>query len=57
MTEKLLTARQVAEALAVKEQTVRKWAIDGKHLPVVHIGRSARYRESDIRRLIDQGSK
>ena len=52
----LLTRPQAAEILSLKPQTLARWAMDGRHLPVVHIGRSARYRQSDVRRLVEHGT-
>jgi excisionase family DNA binding protein len=56
LNEKLLTRREVADALAVKEQTISKWAMTGKHLPVVRIGRTVRYRAADVQALMLSGS-
>lgn len=43
----LLTDRQVAELLAVKPDTVRRWAAAGD-LPCVRLGRLLRFRQSDV---------
>jgi excisionase family DNA binding protein len=54
--DRLLTREQAAELLQLKPQTLAKWALDGRHLPVVKVGtRAVRYRLSDVRALIEQG--
>jgi hypothetical protein len=55
-SDRLLTRAEAADLLRLKPQTLGKWAMTGRHLPVVHVGRSARYRLSDVQRLIEQGS-
>jgi excisionase family DNA binding protein len=51
----LLTRAEVAALLGLKTQTVAKWALSGKHLPVVRIGgRIVRYKRSDVERLLDK---
>ena len=42
--------------LALKPQTLARWAMDGRHLRVVRIGRTARYRQADVQRLAEQGT-
>ncbi len=42
--------------LSLKPQTLARWAMDGRNLKVVKIGRTARYRMADVRRLIEQGT-
>ena len=54
--DRLLTRAEAADLLRLKPQTLGKWAMTGRHLPVVHVGRAARYRLSDVQRLIAQGS-
>ena len=54
--DRLLTRVEAADLLRLKPQTLGKWAMTGRHLPVVHVGRAARYRLSDVQRLIAQGS-
>ncbi len=55
-SDRLLTRAEAADLLRLKPQTLGKWAMTGRHLPVVHVGRAARYRLSDVQRLIEQGS-
>ena len=52
MTARLLTANEVAEALAVSVATVRRWERSGV-LRGVRIGRVLRFRAADVDALID----
>ena len=54
-SEQLLTRTQVAEQLAVHEQTVWRLEKSGD-LPRVKIGRSVRYRESDVNSIARHGT-
>lgn len=47
MSDRLLTAAEVADLLAVKESWVREATRDGR-LPHLRLGRYRRYRRSDI---------
>jgi excisionase family DNA binding protein len=50
---KLLTRKEAAEYLGVKPQTLACWAVTGKYgLPVVKVGRAARYRLSDLEKWL-----
>ena len=53
-TEKMLTRPQAAEFLGLKVQTLAAWAMTGKHLPFVRVGRSVRYKQSDLERFIER---
>lgn len=44
----LLTAPQVAEALQVSDETVRRWAADGRLPSIVLPSGKRRYRRADI---------
>ena len=45
----LLTRAEAAKYLGLKAQTLAKWAMEGKHLPVVKVGdRAVRYRLTDL---------
>jgi excisionase family DNA binding protein len=45
----LLTRLQAAEYLGIKPQTLAVWHTTGRYrLPVVKVGRSVRYRTSDL---------
>jgi len=49
----LITRREAAEMLGLAPQTLAKWAMTGKNLPVVKLGnRTARYLLSDIMSFI-----
>lgn len=50
----LYTRPDAAALLGFKPQTLAKWAMDGKHLPIVHVGRSVRYRLSDLEKFMRQ---
>jgi predicted site-specific integrase-resolvase len=53
---RLITRAKAAEMLGFEPQTLAKWATVGRHLVVVKVGRSARYRLTDVLRLIEKGS-
>ncbi len=54
--EKLLTREQAAELLQLKPQTLAKWAMDARHLPLVRVGsRAVRYRLADVEAFIERG--
>ena len=47
MSERMLTAREVAETLGVAPKTVLRWTSE-RGLPGYRIGRALRYREGDV---------
>ena len=50
---KLLTRREAAEMLGLASQTLAKWAMTGKNLPVVKLGnRTTRYLYADVMSFI-----
>lgn len=54
----LLTRRQAADYLGVKEQTLASWHSSGRYsLPVVKVGRSARYRIADLETFCAQRTR
>jgi len=53
---KLLTRPQAADRLGLQVQTLASWAMDGRHLPVVKVGRSVRYKESDVDAFIEKST-
>lgn len=53
---RLLTSRELAEALHLHHVTVRKMTAAGL-LPVIRIGRSVRYRLSDVLAHFEGGTK
>lgn len=53
-TENLLNDLQASQLLGIKPQTLAVWRCTGRHeLPFVRVGRSIRYRASDIQRWLD----
>ena len=51
--KKLLSRKEAAEYLGVKPQTLAAWHVTGRYgLPVVKVGRAARYRPEDLERWI-----
>jgi excisionase family DNA binding protein len=53
MSDRILTAREVAAFLAVKESWVREATRDGR-LPHLRLGRYRRYRRADIERWLGE---
>ena len=50
MTEQLKSSNEAAQYLCVKPQTLAVWRSSGRYdLPFVRVGRSIRYRESDLK--------
>ncbi|MEW1953078.1 BldC family transcriptional regulator [Terrabacter sp. NPDC080008] len=54
-TEKLLTPAQVAALFRVDPKTVSRWARAGKLTCVRTPGGHRRYRDSEVRRILDGG--
>ncbi|MGA2621780.1 MAG: helix-turn-helix domain-containing protein [Thermoguttaceae bacterium] len=54
--DRLITRAEAAHLLAMRPQTLARWAMDGRHLQVVRIGRSARYRRADVLALVNNGA-
>ncbi|MFZ1935329.1 MAG: helix-turn-helix domain-containing protein [Thermoguttaceae bacterium] len=51
----LLTREQAAEYLGIAPQTLAVWATNGRYsLPMVKVGRCARYKRSDLDRFIER---
>ncbi len=48
----LLTARQAADILQIRAQTLACWRMTGKYLPFIRVGRSVRYRRGDVEAFI-----
>jgi excisionase family DNA binding protein len=51
LNDRLIDAETAAYLSDIKPETWRKWGREGK-IPVVKIGRSVRFRISDIEKLI-----
>jgi excisionase family DNA binding protein len=54
IADQMLTWQQTAELLNMRPQTLAVWAMSGKFLPFVKLGRTVRYRLSDVQKLIEQ---
>lgn len=54
--DRLLTVDEFADSLRVTRACVRKWILERK-VGVVKIGRLVRLRFSELRRIVDQGSR
>jgi predicted site-specific integrase-resolvase len=53
---KLLTPQETAERLLVSPATLAIWRCTKRYpLPWVKVGRAVRYRESDVRKFIEEG--
>lgn len=53
----LLSREEAAELLGVKPQTLAKWVSDGNFdLPLVKVGRLAKYRPADIDAFISRNT-
>jgi excisionase family DNA binding protein len=52
----LLTPVEVCDLLKVKPRTLEDWRLrrSGPELPFVRLGRTVRYREADVRALIER---
>ncbi len=50
---KLLTRKEAAAHLGLRPQTLAAWAVTGKYnLPFIKVGRSVRYRLTDLKRWL-----
>jgi len=52
LSDRLLTRREAAQLLGIRPQTLAGWAMTARHLPVVKIGRTAKYRLSDVEAFV-----
>ena len=49
----LLNAKQVSEMLGIQEQTLAHWRMTGRYdLPYIKVGRSVRYKLSDVEKFL-----
>jgi excisionase family DNA binding protein len=56
VTERLLTARQVADQLGLSVETVLRWARQGR-IPAVYLSnRAIRFRQDDVDAYVEQVS-
>jgi len=54
-TETLLTSKETSKITRYSEQTLANHRTTGRGLPFVRLGRSIRYRLSDVQRAIEAG--
>lgn len=53
--DKLLTSKETAKVLGISSRTLDVWRSIGRsHVPFIKVGRSVRYRMSDIENYIQQ---
>lgn len=55
--DQLLTPFEVAAMFAVSPKTVALWAKDGTLNPILNLGGDRRFRESEVRRVLEAGVK
>lgn len=55
--DRLLTPREVAALFRVKGRTVTRWAKEGRLASVRTLGGHRRFRESDVRKLLEEGGE
>jgi len=55
--ESLLTPAEVAAVFAVNPKTVTRWAKAGKLPCITTLGGHRRYREADVRALLERGGE
>ena len=54
MSNKIITRKEAAEILGLSPQTLAKWAMCGKNLPVIKLGnRTVRYLYADVMNFIE----
>jgi len=54
--EKLLSTKEVADAIGIASETVRHWRQTGRGPTVVRVGRYVRYRPEDVESWLDSQS-
>ena len=52
--DRLLTRKEAAAFLGLAEQTLAVWGMSGRHLPVVKVGRSVRYKLRDLQKFVQE---
>lgn len=52
--EKLVNPKETAGQLGVQAQTLAIWRMTGRNLPYVKVGRSVKYKQSDITAYIER---
>lgn len=54
MQIELVNRQKAAEILGLQVQTLAAWAMSAKHLPLVKVGRSVRYKMADLESFIEK---
>jgi len=57
MENKLLTIREVAQLLSIRERTLYQWSWLRRSLPFVKVGKSLRIREKDLVAFIAKNTR
>ena len=53
-TDELLTRQEAAELLTIQPQTLAVWAAARKNISFIKVGKSVRYRLSDLRAFLER---
>ena len=53
----LLNEKQTAEALGLSVKTLRSWRLRGVQLPYIKLGKSVRYRVSEIEAYLEANTQ
>jgi len=54
MMDQLLTEQQLAELLGKSPKTLERDRMSGVGIPFIRVGRSIRYRTSDVEKYLDE---
>lgn len=54
MTDRLLTTREAAELLSVKETTLEQWRWNGRGPEYIKLNRAVRYRRADVEAFVER---
>lgn len=57
LQDRLVDRPEAASLIGLKEQTLALWAMSGKNLPVVKLGRRVKYRLSDIEAFVERSTR
>ncbi len=55
--DELIDRRRAAQILGLQAQTLAVWAMHGRHLPVIKVGRRVRYRMCDIAAYLERNTR
>ena len=50
----LLTRTEAAAMLRIRPQTLAIWAMGGKHIPYIKVGKAVRYRLAHLQAFLDR---